>query len=129
MKSNSINNNGNSVCGQGEENYISFYLTHRREQTFYQYDYRYMDGDLFSTVASTLDECRRRRDLWLGNKNKKYKLFIGLKKIGEFNSILEAKLFANNSEYAGAFNLLGENYRDSWYIPFDSVKQKHNTKE
>ena len=45
-----------------------------------------------------------------------YKLFVGFIKLGEFSSILEAKQFANKSGYTGAFNLLGENYRDSWCV-------------
>ncbi|WP_349837605.1 MULTISPECIES: DUF3873 family protein, partial [Bacteroides] len=32
-------------------------------------DYRHTDGELFSTVAKTLDECRRRRDEWIAKKN------------------------------------------------------------
>ncbi|MCX4265137.1 MAG: DUF3873 family protein, partial [Muribaculaceae bacterium] len=30
-----------------------------------QYDYRTPDGELFATVASSLIECRHRRDEWL----------------------------------------------------------------
>jgi hypothetical protein len=44
-----------------------------------------------------------------------YKLFNGLKKIGEFNTILAAKQYADNSGLYGVFNLLGQDYRDSWY--------------
>ena len=33
-----------------------------------QYDYRDSDGELFSTVASTLGLARMRRDAWLGKK-------------------------------------------------------------
>lgn len=40
-----------------------------RGQIYYQYDYRHTDGELFSTVAKTLDECRRRRDGWIAKKN------------------------------------------------------------
>lgn len=42
-----------------------------------------------------------------------YTLFVGFRKLGEFNSILEAKKFARSSNLAGAFNLIGDNYRDS----------------
>ena len=53
-----------------------------------------------------------------------YKLFVGFKKLGEFDSILKAKQFAHESGLTGAFNLLGTNgYRDSWY-----VFEKHNNK-
>ncbi|MDE6083026.1 MAG: DUF3873 domain-containing protein, partial [Muribaculaceae bacterium] len=34
----------------------------------YQYDYRHTDGELFSCVAPTLTECRRKRDEWLSKK-------------------------------------------------------------
>ncbi len=62
MKTNSINHNGCSVCGQGKENYTTFRFAHRPKQTFYQYDYRHTDGgELFSIVAPTLEECRTRR--------------------------------------------------------------------
>jgi len=46
----------------------------------------------------------------------KYKLFIGFKKLGEFDSILEAKQYADNSGHTGVFNLLGDKYKDSWYV-------------
>jgi len=46
-----------------------------------------------------------------------YKLFIGFKKLGEFESILIAKQYALESGITGAFNLIGSNgYRDSWYV-------------
>lgn len=65
MTVNSINHNGCSVCEQGKENYSMFQFAHRPKQTFYQYDYRHTDGELFSTVAPNLEECRTRRDEWL----------------------------------------------------------------
>ena len=65
---NSINNNGCSVCETGKESYTTFHPAHRPKQTFYQYDYRHTDGELFSTVAPTLAECRNRRNEWLNNK-------------------------------------------------------------
>lgn len=45
------------------------------------------------------------------------KLFVGFRKLGEFKSILEAKKFAHHSGLSGAFNLIGNNYQDSWYVP------------
>ncbi len=55
-----------------------------------------------------------------------YKLFIGFRKLGEFDSILKAKQYAQNSELSGMFNLMGDNYRDSWYVfPFE-IKNKEN---
>ena len=123
MNTNSINSNGCSVCEQGKENYTTFRSTHRPKRTFYQYDYRHTNGELFSTVAPTLADCRNRRDEWLKKKSKMYKLFVGFTKLGEFTSISEAKTFADNSEYNGVFNILGKNYRDSWY----GIKSKKNS--
>jgi len=52
----------------------------------------------------------------------KYKLFIGFKKLGEFDSISAAKKYAENSGYAGAFNLIGNKYNDSWYVsPIEQI--------
>lgn len=44
----------------------------------------------------------------------KYNLFKGFQKIGEYNSILEAKKNAPKED--GVYNLLGCHYRDSWQI-------------
>ena len=117
MKTNdSINDNGCSICEQGNENYTTFRPAHHQNQTFYQYDYRHTDGELFSTAAPTLGECRSRRDKWLAKRNEIYKLFIGFRKLGEFDSILEAKQFADSSNFSGVFTLLGNNYSDKWYV-------------
>lgn len=64
----SINKNGCSVCEHGKENYTTFSFSHRPKQMFYQYDYRHTDGELFSTVAQTLEECRIRKNEWLSRK-------------------------------------------------------------
>jgi len=45
-----------------------------------------------------------------------YKLFVGFRKLGEFPTISEAKKYAQESKLSGMFSLIGENYRDSWYI-------------
>ena len=45
-----------------------------------------------------------------------YKLFIVFRKLGEFDSILEAKQFVDSSNFSGAFTLLGNNYSDKWYV-------------
>mgnify|MGYP001324421755 CR=1 FL=1 len=55
-----------------------------------------------------------------------YTLFVGFRKLGEFKSILEAKKFAQNSNLAGAFNLIGEHYRDSWYVLKSEIKDNEN---
>lgn len=53
MKTNSINHNGCSVCQQGQENYTTFIAGAFRGTEYFQYDYRHMDGELFSTVAKS----------------------------------------------------------------------------
>lgn len=65
MTTNSINRGGCSVCEQGKENYTTFIAGAFRGTEYYQYDYRTEEGKLFSTVAKSLDECRKRRDEWL----------------------------------------------------------------
>ena len=45
---------------------------------------------------------------------KKYRLYKGFNKIGEFDSIREAKAAAPKDD--GVYNLRGENYSDSWQI-------------
>jgi hypothetical protein len=54
----------------------------------------------------------------------KFKLFIGFRWLGIFDSIMEAKKYAGRSGLWGAFNLLGDKgYRDSWYV-FESEVNK-----
>jgi hypothetical protein len=77
---NSINQHGCSVCAKGAENYTKYCLPHRPTASFYQYDYRHTDGELFSTVAPTLEQCRDKRDKW---KNRKRLFPSILKKIQE----------------------------------------------
>jgi hypothetical protein len=45
---------------------------------------------------------------------KKFRLYKGLKIIGEYDSIFEAKKNAPKED--GVYNLYGQNYRDSWQI-------------
>jgi hypothetical protein len=40
----------------------------RQTKRMCQYDYRHVNGELFSTVKPTLDECRTARDKWLENQ-------------------------------------------------------------
>jgi hypothetical protein len=68
---NSINQNGCSVCKAGEEKYTKCVLGAFWGRIYYQYDYRHKDGELFSTLKETLDECRAERDKWLQAKNRK----------------------------------------------------------
>jgi len=69
ITTNSINQNGCSVCAAGKENYTTFSPAHRPNTVFYQYDYRDKNGELFSTVATTLEQCRAKRDKWVQAKN------------------------------------------------------------
>ena len=62
--------NGVSTCTEaGTEKYERFQLgIGRRRRTLVQYDYRHTDGELYSCVKTTLDECRTARDKWLTAK-------------------------------------------------------------
>lgn len=53
---------GCSICTVGEERWESFTTARGNERV--QFDYRTPDGDLFSTVAESLEECRAQRDSW-----------------------------------------------------------------
>ena len=67
----SLNRNGVSITQTpGEEKFVKFRPCAFRGQAFYQYDYRHTDGELFSTVAKTLAECRRRRNEWIEKKER-----------------------------------------------------------
>lgn len=52
-----------------EEKFVKCCLGAFRGQIYYQYDYRHTGGELFSTIAKTLEECRCRRDGWIAKKN------------------------------------------------------------
>lgn len=65
----SLNKNGVSITQTpGEEKFVKCRLGAFRGQIYCQYDYRHTDGELFSTLAKTLDECRLQRDKWLEKK-------------------------------------------------------------
>lgn len=52
--------------GAGEEQHEVFFTgIGRRQKKMVQYDYRARDGELFSCVRHTLENCRRARDEWL----------------------------------------------------------------
>jgi len=53
---------GCSQCPKGQENHEEFNFNGR---DFVQYDYRHIDGKLFSCVAKSLDDARSSRDKWL----------------------------------------------------------------
>ena len=65
--------NGVSTCAEaGTEKYERFQSgIGRRKRTLVQYDYRSEDGELFSCVKPTLDECRTARDKWQNKKQGK----------------------------------------------------------
>ena len=66
----SLNKNGVSITQtSGEEKFVKCCLGAFRGQIYFQYDYRHTDGELFSTVAKTLAECRCKRDEWIAKKN------------------------------------------------------------
>lgn len=56
---------GVSTCPVGVESYETYIY---RNKTYYQYDYRNTDGELFSCVAPTLEKARQRKDVWLKTK-------------------------------------------------------------
>ena len=61
--------NGCSTCQAGREQYESYtQKLGRKVYHLVQYDYRHADGELFSTVAPSLEEALRRRDKWLESK-------------------------------------------------------------
>ncbi|MCP3895009.1 MAG: DUF3873 domain-containing protein [Bacteroides sp.] len=65
----SITKNGVSTTTEkGQEQYVKCVLGAFRGKEYFQYDYRHTDGELFSTVAETLEKCRERRDEWLNKK-------------------------------------------------------------
>ncbi|OAV63871.1 hypothetical protein Barb6XT_03016 [Bacteroidales bacterium Barb6XT] len=62
---NSINSRGCSVCEKDKKNYTQFCAGAFKGTVYCQYDYRHTDGELFSTLAQSLEECRKRREEWL----------------------------------------------------------------
>ena len=61
-------NGVSTTTAPGTEQYEVLYIGFRPRGKRYQYDYRHTDGELFSCVAPTLTECRRKRDKWLNKK-------------------------------------------------------------
>jgi hypothetical protein len=86
-KVNSINQTGCSVCKKGEENYTTFRPAHQANQLFYQYEYRRRNGDLFSTVAPSLEQCRKECNKWVQAKNYQRLSPFFLKKIQDNNEL------------------------------------------
>ena len=66
----SLNRNGVSITqAPGEEKFVKYRLVAFTGRTFYQYDYRHTDGELFSTVLKR-SECRHRRNKWIEKKER-----------------------------------------------------------
>lgn len=64
--------NGVSTCQTaGTEKYEKFSFPRKPRKTYVQYDYRDTDGELFSIIRPTLEECRNKRDEWLRAKERK----------------------------------------------------------
>lgn len=57
--------NGCSTCPIGGEQYEDFEFQLRPGEKQVQYDYRHTNGVLFSTIATTLEAARKKRDAWL----------------------------------------------------------------
>lgn len=63
---------GCSTCPKGEERYETYYTRlFRKKVKRVQYDYRHINGELFSCVKPSLFACRKARDLWLRQFTKK----------------------------------------------------------
>ena len=59
-----------TTTAPGTEQYETFYSAHRGKRiSRVMYDYRDNYNELFSCVAPTLAECRRKRDEWLNKKH------------------------------------------------------------
>ncbi|MCH5218088.1 MAG: DUF3873 domain-containing protein [Muribaculaceae bacterium] len=61
-------NGVSTTTAPGTEQYEVFYIGFRNRSKRCQCDYRHTDGELFSCVAPTFTECRRKRDEWLRRK-------------------------------------------------------------
>jgi hypothetical protein len=103
---NSINQNGCSVCKAGEENYTTFRPAYRPNQVLYQYDYRDKDGELFSAVAPTLEQCRTKRDKWVQEKSI-IQLFNGIDKMYQYavvySETTQKKTYRGNANFFTSF--------------------------
>ena len=58
-------NGCSTTTARGTEHYEPFIARH---VSFIQYDYRHTNGNLFSTIATSLEICRQRRDEWIKNQ-------------------------------------------------------------
>ena len=54
----------------GQEQYETFTRKiGRQRKKLFSYDYRHTDGELFTCIKPTLEECRAARDNWINAKN------------------------------------------------------------
>ena len=58
---------GCSTCPAGEERWEGYY-SKSHHANLVQYDYRSPAGELFTTIARSLEEARSRRDKWLAKE-------------------------------------------------------------
>ena len=89
---NSLNHNGCSVCEKGQEKYVKCVLGAFRGRTYYQYDYRHTDGELFSTLKPTLEQCRELKDKWLQVKNQERLYPTIIKKMQENKRLTKSEM-------------------------------------
>jgi hypothetical protein len=62
-------NGVSTTTAPSTEQYETFYSAHRSKRiSRVMYDYRDTDNELFSCIAPTLAECKRKRDEWLKAK-------------------------------------------------------------
>ena len=59
-------NGVSTTTAPGQEQYEYFLDAHKKRRC--QYDYRDTDGELFSCVKLTLEDCRLARDIWLDKR-------------------------------------------------------------
>jgi len=60
---------GCSTCKIGDERYEVFQTGGRRRKKYVQYDYRHVNGKLFSCVGVSVEACRKKRDNWIDEMN------------------------------------------------------------
>jgi hypothetical protein len=56
---------GCSTCPVGQEQWEEYHYSYPKEAKGIQYDYRYTDGELFTTIAKDLETARKRKSDWL----------------------------------------------------------------
>lgn len=59
-----------SKCKPGQEQHEVFKSRIHRNKQLVQYDYRHPDGTLFSCIADTLSDARKKRNEWMKREGK-----------------------------------------------------------